>query len=144
MRQKLRAAIRRGQKIVNYTGHGSINQWRGNLLSSADAREMTNTVLPVFVMMTCLNGYFQDPAVDSLAESLVKAERGGAAAVWASTGMTLPGQQALMNQEFYRQVFSLGSVPRLGEAVRRAKAAISDRDVRKTWVLIGDPTLKLN
>jgi hypothetical protein len=94
-------------------------------------------------MMTCLNGYFQDPGIDSLAESLVKAEGGGAIAVWASTGMTLPEPQGLMNQEFYRQLFGQGSVTRLGELVRRAKAAIYDNDVRKTWVLIGDPTLKI-
>ena len=38
--------------------------------------------------MTCLNGYFQDPAMDSLAEALMKSEKGGAIAVWASSGMT--------------------------------------------------------
>ncbi|MEK6304526.1 MAG: C25 family cysteine peptidase [Acidobacteriota bacterium] len=31
-RTQLLAAINRGQKIVNYTGHGSVNVWRGNLL----------------------------------------------------------------------------------------------------------------
>ncbi len=45
--------------------------------------------LSVFVMMTCLNGYFDDPALESLAESLLKAERGGAVAVWSSSGMTI-------------------------------------------------------
>jgi hypothetical protein len=31
----------------------------------------------------------------------------------------------------------------LGEAVRRAKAATGDSDVRRTWILFGDPTTKL-
>jgi len=31
----------------------------------------------------------------------------------------------------------------LGEAVRRAKAAVSDQDVRRTWILFGDPTTRL-
>ena len=31
----------------------------------------------------------------------------------------------------------------MGEAVTKAKAAISDRDVRRTWILLGDPTMKL-
>jgi hypothetical protein len=53
-------------------------------------------------MMTCLNGYFHDAALDSLGESLIKAERDGAVAVWPSSGMTMPTDQALINQELYR------------------------------------------
>ena len=56
--------------------------------------------------------------------------------------MTLPVDQALMNQELYRLVFSYPSIT-LGEAARRAKLVVSDADVRRTWVLIGDPTMKL-
>lgn len=93
-KSRLMDAVNRGQKLVNYAGHGSVTQWRGNLLVNEDAAQMKNTDrLSVFVMMTCLNGYFDDPALDSLAESLLKAERGGAVAVWSSSGMTLPGDQ---------------------------------------------------
>ena len=141
-KKNLLDGIRRGQKLVNYSGHGSVNQWRANFLTDADALELANDHLPVFVLMTCLNGYFHDPALDSLAESLLKAEHGGAVAVWASAGMTLPDDQAAMNQEFYRLVFSDPTLA-LGEAARRAKFASSDSDVRRTWVLFGDPAMKL-
>jgi len=93
-------------------------------------------------MMTCLNGYFQDPVLDSLAEGLMKAPRGGAVAVWASSGMTLPDNQAAMNQELYRRLFDREGM-RLGEAARAAKAAVNDVDVRRTWILFGDPTTRL-
>jgi len=135
--------IQRGQKVVNYTGHGSANVWRGDLLTAADAARLDNGHLPVFVMMTCLNGYFHDAALDSLAESLLKAEHGGAVAVWASSGMTLPGAQAAMNKELYRQVFSGKTALALGDAARGAKLAVSDSDVRRTWVLLGDPSMTL-
>lgn len=46
----------------------------------------------------------------------MKAGRGGAVAVWASSGMTTPDGQTLIDQEFYRQV-SAGSAT-LGEAIR--------------------------
>ncbi len=141
-RRELIDAINRGQKIVNYMGHGNTDQWRGNLLTSADAASLTNSdKLSLFVMMTCLNGYYHDTAIDSLAESLMKAERGGAIAVWASTGMTVPTGQIVLNQEAYRLLFD-GTLT-LGEATRRAKAAVSDTDVRRTWVLLGDPSMKL-
>src|SRR5258706_11700370 len=41
-RQQLLDGIAAGQKIVNYTGHGSTTSWRGPLLTSDDARALTN------------------------------------------------------------------------------------------------------
>jgi hypothetical protein len=138
-------AIARGQRIVNYSGHGSLDTWRGGLLTTDEARGLTNgDRLPLFVMMTCLNGFFDDPASESLGESLLKAPRGGAVAVWASSGMTMPAEQSRMNQELYRQLFKGDAKPvRIGEAVRQAKAATANPDVRRTWILLGDPTLRL-
>ncbi|HET8676569.1 MAG TPA: C25 family cysteine peptidase, partial [Blastocatellia bacterium] len=130
------------QKLVNYAGHASVNVWRGNLLTSEESHSLENGErLSVFVMMNCLNGYFQDVALDSLAESLLKAERGGAVAVWASSAMTYPDQQALMNREFYRQLGNRSLT--LGEAAARAKAAVLDPDVRRSWILLGDPTTRI-
>jgi hypothetical protein len=144
---QLTEAIQRGQKIVNYTGHGSVNQWRGNLLTSEDVEAWVNSDhLPLFVMMACLNGYFQDSAFDSLAETLMKAEKGGAIAVWASSGITSSVEQSVLNQQLYQMLFMMGGNeqrPTLGEAVIKAKASVIDPDVRRTWILFGDPTIKL-
>lgn len=41
-RDALHAAINRGQRIVNYAGHGSANVSRGGLLSSNDALQLQN------------------------------------------------------------------------------------------------------
>ncbi len=143
-RGRLMEAINRGQKVVNYTGHGSVDLWRGNLLTSEDASLMENRTRPsLFIMMTCLNGYSNDPALESLAESLMKAE-GGAIAVWSSSGMTDPGEQAAMNRAVYRLIFGeSGRTMTIGEMFGKAKAEVSDADVRRTWILIGDPMMKL-
>lgn len=143
-RSLLFEAIGRGMKVVNYTGHGSMTIWKDFVLTSADAESMENEGLPLFVMMTCLNGYFLDPGAYSLAEALMKAERGGAVAVWASTGITAPEEQAAMNQQLFRLLFpGVGQSMTLGEATAKAKAAINDGDVRRTWILFGDPTTRL-
>jgi predicted extracellular nuclease len=145
-KQALLDGLQRGQKIVNYLGHGSIDLWSDNLLTSADARGLTNgDRLPLFVAMTCLNGYFHDTALDSLAESLMKAERGGAIAVWASSGMALPGGQSLLNQQFYKVLFEAGNASgrALGDVTLRAKATVMDENIRRTWILFGDPTTRL-
>ncbi len=142
-RARLLEALNRGPRLVNYTGHGSMSAWRGNLLTAADARSLTNRdKLSLFVMMTCLNGYFHDAMNETSGEALLTAERGGAIAVWASSALTLPDEQATLNQALYRLLFSNRDLT-LGEAIQRAKAEISDSDVRKSWILLGDPTTKM-
>jgi len=140
--QDLLNALNQGKGLVNYVGHGSVNLWRANLLVSTDGASLTNTQrLSIFVAMTCLNGYFIDQRSESLAHALMNSP-GGAAAVWSSSGLTEPDAQALANQELFRQIFN-GASARLGDATIKAKAAISDLDVRRTWILIGDPTTRL-
>jgi len=144
MRGQIVTGIDSGPMIVNYYGHGSVTVWTGaGLLDSELAATLTNENRPsLFVMMTCLNGYAHDAYIDSLAESLLKSEHGGAMAVWASSGFTEPGPQFAMNQQFYQQLFS-GAGMRLGDAVKAAKTATANSDVRRTWMLLGDPTMRM-
>jgi hypothetical protein len=107
-------------------------------------------------MLTCLNGYFINPTSPvSLAENLVDAEwtdmsgpvpvrhDTGAITVWASTGLTTPDVQEIMATRFYLKLGE-GSIPRMGDLVRDAKGVlIGGEDVRNSWVLIGDPMLKV-
>jgi autotransporter-associated beta strand protein len=144
MRGQIVEGIDSGPMIVNYYGHGSVTVWTGaGLLDSDLALGLTNNSKPsLFVMMTCLNGYAHDAYIDSLAESLLKAENGGAMAVWASSGFTEAEPQFAMSQQFYRQLFS-GAGIRIGDAARAAKFATSNSDVRRTWMLLGDPSMRL-
>jgi hypothetical protein len=53
-----------------------------------------------------------------------------------------------MNMNIYKEiqallsVFGNASIP-LDEAAARAKASVCDSDIRKTWILFGDPTTRL-
>jgi hypothetical protein len=144
-RSQLIEAINRGPKLVNYFGHGSVDLWRSELLSSNDMRMLENQRQPsLFVMMSCLNGYSHDPGLESLAKALMKVEHGGAVAVWSSSGMTEPEAQVEMNRAMYRLMFAeSGRAMALGEILGRAKAQINAPDVRRTWILLGDPTMKI-
>jgi hypothetical protein len=144
MRGQIVNGIDSGPLLVNYYGHGSVTVWTGaGLLDSELAASLTNNNKPsLFVMMTCLNGYAHDAYIDSLAESLLKAENGGAMAVWASSGFTEAEPQFVMNQQFYQQLFSAAGM-RLGDATRAAKTATANSDVRRTWMLLGDPTMRI-
>jgi hypothetical protein len=133
-----------GSLLVTYIGHGSVEIWADYVFSSSDAGALTNgSRLPVVIGLDCLNGYFHDIFTDSLAEALLKAPNGGAVAVWASSALTQPDQQALMGRELFAQLFRTDTTLTLGQAVTRAKFVATDPDVRKSWILFGDPTMKL-
>jgi hypothetical protein len=138
----LLASINGGSLLVNFIGHGSLDMWRGEILTSEDILSLTNTGLPFFINMTCLNGMFQDPYMDSLAETLMKTGGGGAIGVWTSSGVTDPTIQATMNKELIKLLFN-GERMTIGEAAMRAKGSVNDQDIRKTWILFGDPTTRL-
>ena len=115
----------------------------GSLFDDTMAASLTNgSKLPVFVIMNCLNGFFHDVYTQSLAESLMMAPNGGAVAVWASSGLTNAPSQFQMDDQFTTALFS-NPVPALGDAILTAKSGISDVDVRRTFILFGDPAMKL-
>lgn len=147
---KLLNELNNGRYFINYAGHGSSGAWQSNFLTKADALALTNgNNLSIFTLLTCLNGQFNlvnnsnNTVNDSLAESLLKAPNGGAAAVWASTGETTPDIQEVMATRFYQQL-TLGNIKRLGDLANDAKTVVNaGRDVRLSWALLGDPMLKV-
>jgi hypothetical protein len=141
-RANILAAFNSGPALINYFGHGTASLWAGSVLTTEDAANLTNgNRLPLVINMTCLNGAFQDLLRESLAEALLNAPQGGAAAVWASSGLTMPDAQIVMDRELIRLLYQNGNTPRLGDAVRAAKAATANSEVRQTWILLGDPTM---
>jgi Peptidase family C25 len=142
-RADLLARMNQGQVILNYFGHGSVDMWHEDVLTSADAPSLTNAGrLPFVASMTCLNGFFHTVWQESMAEALLRAPNGGAIAVWASSSLTDPGGQSAMDRELFRLLFT-GAYPTLGEAVAAAKKAAGDGDVRRSWILFGDPATHL-
>jgi hypothetical protein len=131
-----------GQTLINYVGHGSVAVWHGNLLTSDEARALHNDRYGLVVSMTCLNGFFDDPFDASLAEAFLQAPAGGAVAVWASSGLTESRDQLPIDEALVRLLFS-GTPITLGDATAAAKAATKDLDIRRTWILFGDPTTRL-
>ncbi|HYI10775.1 MAG TPA: C25 family cysteine peptidase [Thermoanaerobaculia bacterium] len=126
--------------VLTYIGHGSVDLWYPGFFTGAAARQLQNQKLPIVVGMTCLNGYFHDAFMSSFIDALLTNPDGGAVAVWTSSGFTYPMGQIPMAEEMFRHFFAGAT---LGEAAMRSKAATDDMDVRKTWIVFGDPAMKL-
>lgn len=139
------AEMNTGRFLVNYSGHGNTQAWAAdNFFYAPDAAALTNgNNLSIFTMLTCLNGFFMSPT-DSLAEVLLKNPNGGAVSVWASSGLTTADIQEVMATRYYSQIAATGNTMRLGDLVKDAKTTINfGRDVRLSWALLGDPSLKV-
>jgi hypothetical protein len=143
-REALLRSFLQGQLVINYIGHGSFEVWAAEqLLKTGDAQLLRNGArLPFVVSMTCLTGFFNDVYTESIAEALLKTDTGGAVAVWASSTITVPGGQNALNQALVQHLFQNRKLT-LGEAVVRAKAAVADGEVRRSWVFFGDPATRL-
>ncbi|MEW6128233.1 MAG: C25 family cysteine peptidase [Acidobacteriota bacterium] len=141
-KRQLLEAINQGGRYIVFSGHGSITTWRGNMLTPEEVTRLTNPPA-VFVAMACLNAYFVDALNVSLGESLMRKADGGAVMVWASSCLTFPGEQAILNREFHRLIANAAKGSTLGDAARKAKMMMSDPDVRKSWILLGDPATSI-
>jgi uncharacterized repeat protein (TIGR01451 family) len=137
-------AINSGQLLVNYLGHGSEEQWSGSdIFDTTTVSSLTNgSQLPVFLIMDCLNGFFQDVYSQPLGVTLLLAPNGGAVAVLASSGLNQPQPQTKLDKLVVQNAFG-ATRPTLGESILNAKQNISDANVRRTFVLFGDPAMQV-
>lgn len=141
--QQLINGINSGQLLVNYLGHGSEDQWSGSdIFDTNSVAALTNqSQLPVFLIMDCLNGFFQDVYAQSLGVTLLLAPNGGAVAVLASSGLNQAPPQTRLDQLVVENAFQKNST--IGDSILKAKSQITDVDVRQTFNLLGDPAMQL-
>jgi uncharacterized repeat protein (TIGR01451 family) len=144
IKPQILAALNSGALVVDYIGHGSEEQWSfEDLFDDTASGALTNgDRLPVYLLMDCLNGFFQDVYATSLSTSLMIAPNGGAVAVWASSGFTDAAPQATMDQALLGTWKANPKLP-IGNVTLNAKLGIVDSDVRRTWNLFGDPLMTL-
>jgi len=137
------SAINSGQLLVNYLGHGSEEQWSGSdIFDTSSVSSLTNgSQLPVFLIMDCLNGFFQDVYSQPLGVTLMLTPSGGAVAVLASSGLNQAPPQTALDTLVVQNAFAKGAT--LGDAIVKAKSKISDPDVRRTFILFGDPAMQI-
>ena len=60
--------------------------------------------------------------------------------MWASSGFTAPVAQNDLDAAMVSALYA-GREITLGLAIHIAKTAVRDADIRRTWILLGDPTM---
>ena len=138
-----------GALLVNYIGHGGVQQWTANGVWGIDdllSLEFTER-LPVMLPMACDEGAFHEAEIDVLAESTVRIAGRGAVASWSATGEGYASGHDYLNKGFLQAVLYDG-VRELGAAADAGKARLATTghftDLLETYHLFGDPALRLN
>jgi peptidase C25-like protein len=151
-RPTLLADLQSGVGLVNYIGHGGLNQLSSSaLLLASDAAGLTNGPRqPILTALTCTINRFEIPGSLSLGAAFVAQPSGAAAAVWAPTGVSISDAAKLLGQQFYLELGrGQGTSPqRLGDVIQRTlrdfAAAGGNPDVLRIYELLGDPALLVN
>ena len=133
-----------GTVLVNYTGHANLDRWSNEsifLTSTVDL--LTNaSQLPVILSLTCLDGHWTYPNIDSLAYRFLTRAGGGAVATFSPTGLGVATGHDYLQRGFYDSLFSDGNWE-LGPATMSAKINLWgsgwDYDLMHTFILFGDP-----
>jgi hypothetical protein len=142
------AAFDRGAALMSYVGHGGIAVWSSeNVLNNQDVATLApQAQQPLLLTMDCLNGYFDFPFLDSLAEALMKAPGKGSIASFAPSGLSLHGPADLFHKALIQEITS-GRHPRLGDAVLAAQEDFAQTgafpELLSIYNLLGDPALRI-
>ena len=143
----IRSLINQGVGLVNYLGYGSKSTWGDEaVLQNSDTQALYNGArLPILTAFTSLNGAFAEPQIDSLSESLLRANDGGIVAAIAPSGRTPTEQMLPLTEDFYSLLLADGGIT-VGEALQRLVIENIDnhgvRDAVAALNLLGDPALK--
>jgi hypothetical protein len=140
--------INSGALIVNYTGHGGINDWaHERVFSTDDIKKLNNfNNLPVFVTATCDFSKYDDPANKTAGEYLLTNPQGGAIAMVTTVRLVYAYANDQLNNAFYDYAFEPlpnGEMPRLGDIMVSTKNNIPIESNNRKFTLLGDPALKI-
>jgi len=152
-RQAFFASLNAGKTFASFNGHASPTTWSTTrILRATDVGDLNNSGnATVIFALACYTNYFVSPYTDSLSNRLLNAsidtdgntiqgDYSGAAGIHGAITLSDYSQnETLSKLVLERQL--MGET--LGEAIQFARNNVLS-EVRKTWTLLGDPTLKTN
>jgi gingipain R len=147
-------AVNAGRGVINYTGHGWPQGWSTSGFDSSDVNSLTNTgMLPFIVSVACNNGEFESYGT-CFAEAWMRAthngQPSGAIGIYASSisqswAPPMEGQDEfnLLLTDPDEPYHTLGALCFAGSASMMDDYGSSGVNMFDTWILFGDPSLRV-
>ena len=149
-KDKIIDALGEGAVLAQYAGHGGRIVWAHEAIfdnASVDQVEET-TKIPFMLVLSCYNGYFDKPGEPSMAEKLLRKERGGIIGMLSATRLTYGSGNDALNRIIFDMLFKR-NVRQLGPLSFDSKVELlmtegtGQIDIMMEYTLFGDPALQI-
>ena len=143
-------ALGEGAVLAQYAGHGGRTVWAHEIIFdnvSVDQVAETDRI-PFMLVLSCYNGYFDEPGQPSMAEQLLRKERGGIIGMLSATRLTYASGNDALNRIIFDMLFKR-NVRQLGPLSFDSKTELlitegtGQIDVMLEYTLFGDPALQM-
>ncbi len=139
-----------GSVVAQYAGHGGRIVWAHEAIfdnASIDKIEETKH-LPFMLVLSCYNGYFDSPGEPSMAEKLLRKERGGIIGMLSATRLTYGSgnedlNRIIFDMLFQRDVRQLGPLSFDSKLEYLLTEGTSQLDIMLEYTLFGDPAMHI-
>ena len=143
-------ALGEGAVLAQYAGHGGRIVWAHEAIfdnASVDQVEETDKI-PFMLVLSCYNGYFDKPGEPSMAEKLLRKERGGIIGMLSATRLTYGSGNDALNRIIFDMLFKR-NIRQLGPLSFDSKVELlmtegtGQIDIMMEYTLFGDPALQI-
>lgn len=146
-RAALLKSIKKGNVIVNFTGHGSEKIWLQEQILDEDLIDKwdNKNVFPLLVTATCEFGRHDDPSQISSSELALIRKDGGAIGFVTASRPVNAASNAFLNNAFYESLFTRedGRFRDLGSVFRDTKNNSLNGVSNRNYALLADPSMHL-
>ncbi|HRZ13376.1 MAG TPA: C25 family cysteine peptidase [Kiritimatiellia bacterium] len=135
--------------LVSYFGHGAPDYWSADqFFVNADVNGLNNSVWPLFLMLTCRNGMFDDAAKYTISESLLRRPNRGAIACAAASGLSVPAAANYFADGFTASLVNTQQQARVGDLMNAGFLNLwtvsPNQPELLFYSIIGDPAQVVN
>ena len=144
-KDRLQNLFRSGMFYLNFVGHAGPNGWTGEqILTASDISKLSNQYWPLCFAATCSFILFDDGDVSS-GEKMLLNPVGGSIGVVSASRVVYSDNNFSLNKEFNKYIIEKenGNYLSIGEMLRRAKNSLKSDSNKLSYILIGNPALKL-
>ncbi len=149
-RDRIIKALGEGAAIAQYAGHGGNIVWAHEaIFGNAYVDDVKETEhLPFMLVLSCYNGYFDEPGEPSLAEKLLRKERGGIIGMLSATRLTYGSgnedlNQIIFDMLFKRNIHQLGPLSFDSKLEYLLTQGTGQLDIMLEYTLFGDPAMHI-
>lgn len=135
--------------LVTFFGHGAPDYWSADqFFTTADANSLTNSAWPLFLMLTCRNGMFDDSGKYTISEALLRRPTRGAIACAAASGLSIPAAADHFANGFTAALVNTQQFKRVGDVMNAGFLKLwmvsPNQPELLFYSIIGDPAQIVN